>query len=211
MSYLGAETKAAVENALPKIRTVLQWVGSGRLVLDMGCNDGALAREIQILGNRIIGCDFPEFALLTRLNYELDTVACDLTRPLPFASERLDVIIATGIMEFIPNDRAFISECHRLLKRGGKLVLTVLNVASLANRLLLLRGKGIDCYPDNRLVLHRYTVEHAKTLLRGGGFEILEQRKCPGRYQGWARIYSWFEYVLPATFSTELALLGRKI
>lgn len=208
---IGSETQMAIQANLTKFQAVLRWVGSGRLVLDMGCNDGALGREIRALGNRVIGCDFPEFAALTRLNYGLDAVACDLTKPLPFASEKVDVIVAVGIMEYIPNDRGFLAECHRVLKPGGELVLTVLNVASFVNRMLLLRGKNIDHYPNDLVVVRRYTIKELDSLLREVGFQIVKLQKCPGRYQGRSYVYTLFEKILPASFSTELAYMSRKV
>jgi len=47
-----------------------------------------------------------------------EMVALDVT-DLPFEAERFDAVICNHVLEHVPDDRAAISELHRVLRRGG--------------------------------------------------------------------------------------------
>ena len=47
-----------------------------------------------------------------------DMVRVDVT-DMDFESERFDAVICNHVMEHVPDDRAAMSEVHRVLKRGG--------------------------------------------------------------------------------------------
>ena len=51
------------------------------------------------------------------------------TRPepcrIPHPDETFDLLVLVGVLEHIPDDRALVAECHRVLKPGGRLVLAV--------------------------------------------------------------------------------------
>lgn len=44
---------------------------------------------------------------------------------LPFRAESFEVVISQHMLEHIPNDQQVIDECHRVLKRGGELIVFV--------------------------------------------------------------------------------------
>lgn len=52
------------------------------------------------------------------------SAAADLTR-LPFAENSFDLVLASHVLEHIPDDRAAIREVHRVLKPGGTAILPV--------------------------------------------------------------------------------------
>jgi SAM-dependent methyltransferase len=52
------------------------------------------------------------------------SAAADLTR-LPFADDSFDLVLASHVLEHIPDDRAAIREVHRVLKPGGTAILPV--------------------------------------------------------------------------------------
>ncbi|MEM4247194.1 MAG: methyltransferase domain-containing protein [Candidatus Woesearchaeota archaeon] len=45
--------------------------------------------------------------------------------PYPFKDESFDFILASAIMEHLDDDIAFLKECHRLLKKRGKILISV--------------------------------------------------------------------------------------
>lgn len=45
-------------------------------------------------------------------------------RRIPFPDGRFDVVLATEVLEHVPDTRAFLEEIHRVLKPGGSIVMT---------------------------------------------------------------------------------------
>jgi SAM-dependent methyltransferase len=44
---------------------------------------------------------------------------------IPFTSAQFDLVICTQVLEYVPNPRAAIAEIHRVLRPGGRLLLSV--------------------------------------------------------------------------------------
>jgi SAM-dependent methyltransferase len=123
-------------------------------ILDLGCGEGALVKEYRRQGFDIVGMD---------LHYESEHVMRGSILNTGLAAESFDLILCLDVIEhlsFEDQERA-ICEIARLLPRGGKLLLTVPNLAHLASRLsFLVRGKlirtsSIDRHPGDR-PLHEY-------------------------------------------------------
>ena len=107
----------------------------------------------------------------TNANIEHDT--------LPFADETFDVVLLCEVLEHFTNDpMRVLLQLHRVLKTGGRLVLTTPNVARLANVVRLLEGGNLyDPYSGfgpygrhNR----EYTRQELVQLLEYLGFRIAQ-------------------------------------
>lgn len=110
---------------------------------------------------------------------------CDLNcEKLPLADESFDLVIFTQILEhlYTPPSRV-LTDIRRVLKPGGRLILSVPNFAALHKRLKLLLGRQILPDPDQAFSgdgsghLHEYTLAEITRLLRRNGFRI-ERRAC---------------------------------
>ena len=109
-------------------------------------------------------------------------IVCDLNESLPIESNSADIVIAGEIIEHIINPFRFLLEVKRILKSSGRLLLTVPNIASLKNRVLLLFGmmpcNAAQSYPttEDHLFYHKtdWTLDRIKLLLETAGFKINE-------------------------------------
>jgi SAM-dependent methyltransferase len=116
-----------------RARKAAPWVPSGARVLDVGCHQGEFLRR---LGDRIgpsIGLDplaHPE----TGLRYRL--LAEPLGEPSPFAEESFDVVVLLATLEHIHDKEPLARECRRLLRPGGRVIVTV--PAPLVDRIIAL-------------------------------------------------------------------------
>lgn len=116
-------------------------------VLDLSCGEGRLLAELAADGCRTEGTHY--FAgdyIVKHPSHGLEVSKIhdnvDLTAALPFADQEYDVVIATEVMEHLPQHVGLIAEVARILKPGGYFVGTTPNIHRLASRLqFLLTGQ----------------------------------------------------------------------
>lgn len=90
-------------------------------VLDLGCGNGFSTSNIR--GFIVVGADL-SLTQMTRAkkNYpDKNFVVADATS-LPFKNNVFDVIVATNLLHHVTNPQKILSECHRVLKKGGQLL-----------------------------------------------------------------------------------------
>lgn len=85
-------------------------------VLDVGCFDGYTLSTISC--DYKVGVDL--FPFPNNQIYQVQANACDL----PFESNYFDFILALDVIEHIQDDRRFVQSIIRVLKPGGKILLT---------------------------------------------------------------------------------------
>lgn len=116
-------------------------------VLDLSCGEGEILQQLHQHGCKVEGTHFREDDYILRNPRQiLDKVPIhtevDLTRPLPFEDGQYDIVLATEVIEHLPNHSVFVAEAARMVKPGGYLILTTPNVHRLSSRLrFLLTGQ----------------------------------------------------------------------
>lgn len=87
-----------------------------------------------------LGCGPTKFRdILTRFNYigvdikpfELVSIIADFTEKLPIENESADIIFISNILEHCPTPEFTLSECKRILKKGGVLLGSVPFIAGI--------------------------------------------------------------------------------
>jgi SAM-dependent methyltransferase len=111
---------------------------AGDRLLDLGCGFGRHAFEALRRGATVVACDmaFPELTqVIGTANAMRDAgeiapgLSCtsvngDGTR-LPFADASFDRVIASEVMEHVPDDMAALDELTRVLRPGGTIAITI--------------------------------------------------------------------------------------
>lgn len=98
-------------------------------VLDCGCGDGFCLKILSELGKKnIIGVDLDK-KILSFFKSRVSNIfiANSDIYHLPFRSEYFDKIYSFEVLEHIEDDEMALEEMYRVLKPGGKLVVTVPN------------------------------------------------------------------------------------
>lgn len=85
-------------------------------VLDLGAGPGQFD-ELLARFAKVVSMDFRAFATTN--------VVADLTKPLPLQSGAFDAVMASNVLEHIPDTRALLAEVRRVLKPGGRFVATI--------------------------------------------------------------------------------------
>ena len=111
---------------------------AGDLLLDLGCGFGRHTYEALVRGADVVSCDMalPELEAIRNTEPILvddglfdgtllhAQVQGDGTR-LPYPDETFDKIIASEVLEHVPDDQAAYDEFMRILKPGGTIAVTV--------------------------------------------------------------------------------------
>ena len=100
----------------------------GRRVLDAGCGSGALSEALRAKGALVTGFDSsPVMVELARqrLGEDADLQVADLSLPLPFAEGAFDDVVVSLVLHYLQDWTAPLSELRRVLRPGGRLLLSV--------------------------------------------------------------------------------------
>jgi len=108
-------------------------------ILDCGCGDGDLARDLVLKGRHVFGMDISKAMLIqgkARLgdNEKIGWTACPAEK-MPFPSGIFDVVCFRGALHHMANERAALVEAHRVLKTDGTLLLSEPNDDSILLRM----------------------------------------------------------------------------
>jgi len=131
------------------VRRYLDRVPRSHRILDLGCGEGLLVEEYRQKGHEIQGVD---------LNFASEHVTAGSITEIPAADESCDLVLALDVvehLEFADQERAF-AEMRRVLRPGGRALVTVPNLAHLASRVSflvlgrLLRTSSADRHPGDR-------------------------------------------------------------
>lgn len=124
------------------------WIGTGQIVLDLGCRDGTLTRHF-MAGNDITDADIDAAALQhAEATYGLSVRAVDLNAALPFDTQSFDVVVMAEVLEHLPYPSAVLQEVQRILKPHGRLIGSVPLAYHLKDRYRVLRGKKLTIAGD---------------------------------------------------------------
>ena len=115
-------------NQVRLIRWYLRWVPEQGKLLDWGCRfapDSFLLHRVRP-GLELQGCDFPECARYRAIHEASGMTFTPLTDSvvLPYPDNSFDVVIAAGVLEHVAMDYESLKQLHRVLKPGGKLIIT---------------------------------------------------------------------------------------
>lgn len=97
--------------------------GEVRKVLDIGSGAGNMAHHLAHYG-QVVGLDPNPRPLAVAAGRGLDVVQ-SMGDQLPFATGEFDLVALLDTVEHIPDELGVFAECLRVLKPGGKLIVTV--------------------------------------------------------------------------------------
>jgi 2-polyprenyl-3-methyl-5-hydroxy-6-metoxy-1,4-benzoquinol methylase len=165
---------------------------AGSKILELGAYLGVVSIALTRLGFRVTPADIPEYMQNNRLieKYRcegMQTITCNLSNyHIPADSGTFDMVIMCETLEHLNfNPLPVLAEINRVLVDGGKLYLSLPNLASLTNRIKLLFGLSIHnpvedftaqlAKDDNMIVgIHwrEYTRAEISKMLTVSGFSM---------------------------------------
>lgn len=179
--YLQNLKKAKSESAVPPgtHEIIISMLKTDRpyKVLDALAYKGYFSKKLHDKGFDVTACDlYPEQFEIN----EIECVKADLNRVLPFEDSTFDYVILCEAIEHLENPWHLLRESSRILKSGGRVILSTPNILSVLSRFLFFT-KGVYLYfnPDEyRKPYHinPITYNELEMILKDTGFEIEEIR-----------------------------------
>jgi len=104
-------------------------------VLDLGCGDGAVSAYLEGRGYLVTACDFNEAAVVAARGRGLRAVRLlNVESGLPFEDSNFDTVFWGDVIEHLFDPEGTLTEIRRVLKSGGRLILSCPNVGYLGFR-----------------------------------------------------------------------------
>jgi trans-aconitate methyltransferase len=181
-------------------RAVVQWLAPrpGERILDLGCGDGTLTRELAASGAEVLGIDASASQIKAALALGLDARVGDAVT-LPFENE-FDAVFSNAALHWMKDTRAVLDGVARALRPGGRFVAEMGgegNVNRIFHALLdALDARGLDgqaaspwVFPDPE------TYENA---LEAAGLHVLRMETFERRTELDCAMTDWLEIFAPA-------------
>jgi SAM-dependent methyltransferase len=161
------------------------WSGTPA-VLDIGCGRGQIGKALGALGYRVTGIETSASALALARQRLAEVCVADLTDETAVRHElgdrRFDAILFADVLEHVADPLKVLSFYRQFLKTGGRIVISVPNIASWDRRLALLGGyfDYADTGIMDRTHLRFFTFRTAQILVREAGLTPLAIAHAPG-------------------------------
>jgi SAM-dependent methyltransferase len=111
-------------------------------LFDIGCGRGTLIEALRAKAPEAsyTGLDVSEESATIAASKGIKVVKHDLAEPLPFDDGSFDVVVFGEVIEHLFDPDSALDEIHRVLKPGGRLIVTTPNLACWLNRILVPAG-----------------------------------------------------------------------
>lgn len=165
-----------------KVVGIMEKEERGR-VLDVPCGTGIMADRLRKMGFEVSCCDInPAYFSVPELKLDVG----DLNRSLPYGDHSFDYLLCLDGIEHTENPFNAIREFHRLLKKGGKLFISLPNYLNIERRLQFFLTGSFSKIPSHETVrqiwkgdlsmshLNPLTYPLLKFVLEHYGFRIVQ-------------------------------------
>lgn len=194
------------------IDLVLRHTTRNNYILDIGCFDGKILKNLEKLGfKNLFGVDFSDVSKQSFKNSTIKFASCDIENEIIPFKEKFDVVIFADVLEHLFSPQTTIFDLKTKLKKKSKIIFSVPNAGWFLNAILL-------TFLPSKLFLstafgpwghtYHFTFYSAKRLSQNLNFKIIEL--SGGKIDNYAfpkgikkflfEIFSIFSYPLAVIF-----------
>lgn len=163
------------------------FIEAGSKVLDLGCATGYFAEELAGRNCETWGIDSDKQALAKAKKFCKKVFLRDIDESdnLPVPEKYFDYVIILDVLEHLCHPEKILPLIRPYLKKGGRVVISVPNIAHASIRWQLLMGQFR--YTDTGILdkthVHFYTKDSFEEMLRRSGFRVLKVMPTNGMCQ----------------------------
>jgi SAM-dependent methyltransferase len=154
---------------------------AGERVLDLGCGGGRFVAAARDAGADVVGVELAQQAV-ERARRNVPGADVRLLEPgggLPLGHAEVDLVWCSEVLEHVPDTVAFLTESRRVLKRGGRLLVTVPDHGRLKRTLIAL-GRHDAHYDPLGQHVRFYTRSSLARALEATGFTAVRSEPLGG-------------------------------
>lgn len=160
----------------------------GGRILDYGCAEmpyrSFFGADVEYVGADLPGNDQAAISLLP-------------DGAVPVADQSFDAVLSTQVLEHVKDPRLYLAECFRVLRPGGR---------------LLLSTHGIFAYHPDPVDLWRWTCEGLRSEVKSAGFEIVRFEGVIGLAATGLQLFQdAISYRLSPWWATQLARVMQPV
>jgi 2-polyprenyl-3-methyl-5-hydroxy-6-metoxy-1,4-benzoquinol methylase len=196
---------------------LLNWIGSGKRVLEVGCSTGYMSQELVERGCNVTGIEVDPIAAEKAREYCETVHVLDLNAPnwLAALPERsFDIVLLGDVLEHLISPDTTLRDLAEILSADGSLVISLPNVVHWITRFKILFGQ-FNYEPWGTLDhthLRFFTKKTAYRLIESSGFRITRFHPVSGgKFAGRFRpVWQQLAYLLPGLFCYQMLFEAKK-
>jgi SAM-dependent methyltransferase len=162
----------------PTYGRVLERVGPGRKVLEVGCHTGYFSRVLREHGCQVVGVEINAEAAARAIDDGFDVRVGSVEDPALLADlpREFDVLLLMDVLEHLVDPWTALRGLRERLRPDGRALISLPNVACWTVRNALLRGRWEYTRDGllDRTHLRFFTFDTARVLIRDSGFTLTE-------------------------------------
>ncbi|MBN3037059.1 MAG: methyltransferase domain-containing protein [Candidatus Diapherotrites archaeon] len=151
-------------------------------ILDAGAGEGRLSVELKKRGFDVSACDI---LLENRFPQDIEYKRADLNEGIPYPDNYFDVVTCVELVEHLEDPWHLLTECNRVLKKGGAIVITTPNIINFYSRIAFLLKGRFFCFGPNEMRrgdhINPVTIWEIRNILNDTGFGI-ETESCNRKF-----------------------------
>ena len=204
-------------DAYDRNRILLDWVGNGKRVLEVGCSTGFMSRLMVERNCIVTGIEVDAEAAGRARRYcenvhVLDLNRCDWIKDIH--DKAFDVVLLGDVLEHLVDPACVLGQIAEVLTTEGSLVISLPNVVHWQTRLKILMGQ-FDYQPWGALDhthLRFFTLKTARELIESAGYRIIRFHPAfGGRMSGHARpVWQVLARAMPGFFAYQFLFEARR-
>lgn len=118
-------------------------------ILDTCCGRGQVAQVLAMKGHEVKGCDAADY--FSADNKLIQFKQTDLNSTFPYNDKCVDVVLNVSGLEYLNDTDHFIKESARILKNGGRLIISIPNIQSISSIIGFLKTGCLSGYSRDTL------------------------------------------------------------